>query len=305
MAKFKFYAVAAGRVPGIYTEWFGPRGAEAHIRGFPGARFKGFVSRHEAEIWLRSPGALPQPIPARPQPPATPEDTEPPGTRPEDAKPGSANIGSTKPESRQDREGRIRAFTDGGSNNPGSPGGSPRRFPVRQQPRAAPRKPEDRQERIQVFTDGGSIHNPGPGGYGVVILEGKGRREFSGGFRRTTNNRMELMGCIVALSRFSRPARILLRTDSQYVVNGIMKGWAKRWRERGWMRNAEEAAENSDLWEKLLELTERHDAIFEWIRGHAGHPENERCDELARAGSAGKNLPPDTKYEERKAGGRH
>ena len=235
MVKKKFYAVAAGRKPGIYTEWFGGRGAEAQVHGCPGARYKGFATRAEAEQWLRGPGSAPRPRAAR------------------------RSVHTPDP------------------------------------------RPEDRDGRILVFTDGGSIHNPGPGGYGIVILEDGRRREISGGFRMTTNNRMELMGGIVALSQFESPARVLLRSDSQYVVNGISRGWARKWRQNGWMRTPGGPAENSDLWEKLLALTEEHDVLFEWVRGHAGHAENERCDELARAASSKMGLPPDSKYEERQA----
>jgi ribonuclease HI len=110
---------------------------------------------------------------------------------------------------------------------------------------------------------------------------------------------MELSGAIEGLAMFENPVKVLLRIDSQYVVKGIMEGWAKKWRKNGWMRTKNEPAENYDLWKKLLELTEKHDVIFEWIKGHAGHDENERCDELARAVSAQKDLPADINYEEK------
>jgi ribonuclease HI len=163
----------------------------------------------------------------------------------------------------------------------------------------------DTDNRIIIYSDGGSINNPGPGGYGVVIIDGGKRRELSGGFRMTTNNRMELTGAIAGLKLFEKPSRILLRTDSQYVVKGIMEGWAKKWRKNGWMRTRNEPAENYDLWKTLLELTEKHDVVFEWLKGHAGHDENERCDELARSASEKKDLPPDINYEEKRTTVQH
>lgn len=161
-------------------------------------------------------------------------------------------------------------------------------------------RPADREGRIIIYSDGGSIGNPGPGGYGVVVIEDGVRRELSGGFRMTTNNRMELTGAIAGIRLFGKPSKILLCTDSQYVVKGIMEGWARKWRKNGWMRTRNEPAENYDLWKELLELTERHDVIFEWIKGHAGHDENERCDELARNASAQNGLPRDANYEEKR-----
>jgi len=134
-----------------------------------------------------------------------------------------------------------------------------------------------------IYTDGGCRRNPGPGGYGVVILEGGKRRELSRGFRLTTNNRMELMACIAALQALFVPSDVVLHSDSQYVVKGIEKGWAKKWRRNGWMRTSEEPALNADLWAELLDLCARHRVRFVWVRGHAGNKENERCDALATA----------------------
>jgi len=151
-------------------------------------------------------------------------------------------------------------------------------------------------ERLAIYTDGGCSKNPGPGGYGVVMLQGKERRELSGGYAHTTNNRMELMGCIKGLEALEGPLPVSVYSDSQYVVNGISKGWAKRWRGNNWMRNRDEAAENSDLWARLLVLCEKHDVQFHWVRGHNGHPENERCDELAVEMTHRENLPPDHGY---------
>lgn len=152
---------------------------------------------------------------------------------------------------------------------------------------------------IAIYSDGGARFNPGPGGYGAIIIEDGVRRELSGGFRHTTNNRMELRGCIMALRALkateSRPIRI--HTDSQYVVNGIAKGWARNWRSRGWRKNDGNPAQNADLWGELLDLLEGRRITFHWVRGHAGHPENERCDELAVAAAARPNLPPDLGYQ--------
>lgn len=153
-------------------------------------------------------------------------------------------------------------------------------------------------EFIAVFTDGGCINNPGPGGYGAIIIDGSSRKELSGGFRLTTNNRMELMACIVALRTLAKGSKAVLTTDSRYVVNGIEKGWARRWRSRNWMRDRTHRAENSDLWGKLLDLLEQHDVSFRWVRGHSGHPENERCDFLARSSALLPGLPEDTGYTE-------
>ncbi|MEI7638600.1 MAG: ribonuclease HI [Syntrophus sp. (in: bacteria)] len=151
-------------------------------------------------------------------------------------------------------------------------------------------------KQVRIYTDGACLGNPGPGGYGAVLLYGTRRKELSGGFRLTTNNRMELMGAIVALQSLKTICDITLFTDSQYVVNGINKGWARRWRQLGWMRNKTEKAVNPDLWELLLNLCERHQVKFVWVRGHAGDSENERCDELSKQAATARDLPPDKGY---------
>ena len=115
----------------------------------------------------------------------------------------------------------------------------------------------------------------------MVLLYGEHRRELSGGYRSTTTNRMELMGAIKGLEALNQGCRVNLYSDSQYVVEGIEKGWARRWRDNGWMRNKRERAVNPDLWGRLLDLCEKHGVEFHWVRGHAGDPENERCDQLA------------------------
>lgn len=231
MAVKKYYAIAVGRKPGIYDNW--PL-AHAQVMGFPGARYKGFTSRGEAEAWLALPAVR-----------RVPERTK--------AKSSTA----------------------------------PARIVQ------APRPGE-----ILVYSDGGARFNPGPGGYGVIIIADGERRELSGGYRHTTNNRMELMGCIVALDSLGDCALpITITTDSQYVVNGISKGWALGWRRRGWLKADRQPALNADLWGRLLDLVEGREVTFCWVRGHAGHPENERCDQLAVSSAAQPGLPVDQGYE--------
>lgn len=142
---------------------------------------------------------------------------------------------------------------------------------------------EKELRKVCIFSDGACSGNPGPGGYGVILrCEGR-EKEISGGEAMTTNNRMELMGVIVGLSALKYPCQVYLKTDSRYVVDGIVKGWAKSWRANGWIKSDKKPALNSDLWAQLLDLLEVHDVIITWIKGHAGHPENERCDRLAVA----------------------
>lgn len=148
-------------------------------------------------------------------------------------------------------------------------------------------------KEVTIYTDGACSGNPGPGGYGVVLLYRGYRKEFSAGFRDTTNNRMEILAAIIGLESLKEKCKVTLYTDSQYVVNSIEKGWAKKWRANGWMRNKKEPALNADLWARLLKLCEVHDVKFVWVRGHAGNPENERCDQLAVDAAKQPNLPPD------------
>lgn len=153
------------------------------------------------------------------------------------------------------------------------------------------------EEAVEIYTDGACKGNPGPGGYGVVLLSGGRRKELSGGFRKTTNNRMELLACIEGLRSLKRPCTVVLTSDSSYVVNAIEKGWAKRWRSRSWMLSPGKPAKNSDLWKLLLDLCAEHTVKFHWVKGHAGHPENECCDVLAVAASQLKELPADSAFE--------
>ncbi len=148
-----------------------------------------------------------------------------------------------------------------------------------------------------MYTDGGCMNNPGPGGYGVVLVYDSHRRELSGGFQRTTNNRMEIFAAIAGLEALKEPCRVTLTSDSQYLVYAIEKGWARKWKANGWKRNSKEKAINPDLWERLLKLCDIHDVHFEWVRGHAGHPENERCDQLAKAAALGPDKAVDAGYQ--------
>ena len=151
--------------------------------------------------------------------------------------------------------------------------------------------------KVVIYTDGACIRNPGPGGFATVLQFKECRKEISGGYRKTTNNRMEIMACIVGLKTLKKPCQVLIYSDSRYVVNSMEKGWVQKWRSNGWMRTKTESAENVDLWEELLELCERHKVEFRWVKGHAGNPENERCDQLARENALKMNLPPDEAYE--------
>jgi len=236
--KKKYYGVVKGRRPGIYTEWYGPDGAEAQITEFPGAAYRGFQSLEEAEKWFRSADE------GQSAETSEPSDTE--------------RVSNTA-------ETEHSAALAGG--------------------------------KVVIYTDGACLGNPGPGGYGVVLLSGKRRRELSQGFRRTTNNRMELMACIAGLRALKRKSSVVLYSDSRYVVNGMTKGWARRWRANDWKRNKTDKAENTDLWSQLLDLCDRHEVEFLWVKGHAGNQENERCDELSMQAASGKDLPTDPGFD--------
>ena len=241
MAKKKYYAVAAGRKPGIYNEWYGAYGAEAQVKGYPNALFKGFALKNEAENFLNK---------------------------------------------HRDLQSNTQLTFDSTVTD------------IRHA-KAVHKKPTI-LERVVIYTDGGCLRNPGPGGYGVIVKKGKKKKEFSGGFRLTTNNRMELLACIAGLSQLKNPSRVTIYSDSKYVVYGIDKGWAKRWRANNWMRTKEEPAINPDLWGQLLDLCNKHEVKFIWVKGHAGNPENERCDRLATQAASRRNLSTDRVYEGKK-----
>jgi ribonuclease HI len=237
--KKNFYSVARGRNTGIFSAWFGAGGAEAQIKGFANARYKGFFTIEEARAWLTS----------------------------MEGESGSSS-----------RKGRAKKNSTAGVS-------------------AAFSAPVPEAGKVLMYTDGGCSYNPGPGGYGVVIFKGRQRLEFSGGFRLTTNNRMELAACIEGLKALKTPSSVTVCSDSKYLVDAVAKGWARKWQRNGWMRTKTDAAENYDLWEQLLELCNKHSVEFVWVKGHAGNTENECCDRLAVAAAADKNLPPDKAYE--------
>ena len=230
--KKKFYAIAVGRKSGIYDNW---PAAQAQVTGYPGAKFKGFPSRKEAEAWMKNPTY------SRAAPKTTRR-----------ARPSTADTA---------------------------------------------RQTGPQTGEVTIYTDGGARYNPGPGGYGIVQIYNGERKELSGGYKLTTNNRMELMGCIVALRELEhRDKPVTLYSDSSYVVNGIVKGWAKSWRQRGWIKSDKKPAVNPDLWAELLDLVEDLNITFKWVKGHAGNPMNERCDELAVAAAKQDGLPVDVGY---------
>jgi len=134
---------------------------------------------------------------------------------------------------------------------------------------------------VIIYTDGACSGNPGPGGFGAVLLFGDKRLEISGGYRNTTNNRMELLAVISALERLTRPCNVTLYSDSQYVVDAVTKRWVYSWQNRGWRKADRKPALNVDLWQRLLPLLEKHEVEFRWVRGHNNVVENERCDRLA------------------------
>ncbi len=136
---------------------------------------------------------------------------------------------------------------------------------------------------VEIFTDGACSGNPGPGGWGAVLRYEGREKELSGGEKETTNNRMELTAVIEALSALRQPCRVKLVTDSKYVADGILMGWAESWQKNGWKKADKKPALNVDLWERLLALLKIHSVEIECVKGHAGHPENERCDQLATA----------------------
>lgn len=140
-------------------------------------------------------------------------------------------------------------------------------------------------KEVTIFTDGACSGNPGPGGWGAILRYGEYEKELSGGEAETTNNRMELSAVIAALEALKEPCKVTVVTDSKYVSDAVTLGWAENWRKKGWRRSDRSPALNPDLWEKLLELISKHDVSFVWVKGHDGHPENERCDAMAVAQS--------------------
>ena len=136
-------------------------------------------------------------------------------------------------------------------------------------------------KKVYIYTDGACSGNPGAGGWGAILRYGSAEKELSGAEPDTTNNRMELTAIISALEALKEPCEVILTTDSKYVCDGMNLGWVRSWRSKGWVKSDRKPALNPDLWERLLELSEKHKITFVWVKGHAGHPENERCDRLA------------------------
>jgi len=151
--------------------------------------------------------------------------------------------------------------------------------------------------KVIIYTDGACSGNPGPGGYGVILSYNGQQTELSQGFRWTTNNRMEILAAIVGLEAIDTPAYVQIYSDSKYLVDAMEKGWAKRWKANDWMRNKKELASNIDLWKRMLELCYHHQVEFFWVKGHAGHEWNERCDQLAREALATSQLLTDDGYQ--------
>lgn len=137
------------------------------------------------------------------------------------------------------------------------------------------------KQKVVLYTDGACSGNPGPGGWGAILTCAGRERELCGGEEQTTNNRMELTAVIEGLAALKTPCEVTVVTDSKYVTDAVQKGWARAWRARGWKRSNREPALNPDLWEKLLALLDCHEVEFRWVKGHAGHPQNERCDRMA------------------------
>ncbi|MBR5219041.1 MAG: ribonuclease HI [Clostridia bacterium] len=150
-------------------------------------------------------------------------------------------------------------------------------------------------KEVFLYTDGACSGNPGAGGYGAVLKYKGAVKEISAGYERTTNNRMEIMAVIAGLEALKEPCAVTLTSDSEYVIKALEQGWAEAWRANGWKRKSGPAL-NPDLWGRLLELTEKHTLTYVWVKGHAGHPENERCDQLAVAASQSDNLLKDEGY---------
>jgi len=153
--------------------------------------------------------------------------------------------------------------------------------------------------QVTIFTDGACKGNPGPGGFGVVLKSGKHRLELAKGYSRTTNNRMELMAAIVGLESLTEPCEVELHSDSRYLIDALTKNWIKSWQAKGWKTSANQAVKNQDLWQRLTAAAMTHKVTWKWVRGHAGHAENECCDQLAVAAATARDLLQDEGFQEK------
>jgi len=144
--------------------------------------------------------------------------------------------------------------------------------------------------KVVIHTDGGCKGNPGPGGYGVILESGKHRKELAAAYRMTTNNRMELRAAIAGLENLREPCEVTLFSDSKYLVDAINSRWIEGWQRKNWINSKKEPVKNRDLWERLIAAMAPHKIHWKWVKGHAGHPDNERCDELANEAIAGGKL---------------
>ncbi len=149
---------------------------------------------------------------------------------------------------------------------------------------------------VAIYTDGSCLGNPGPGGWAAILVYGEHRKELSGGMSPTTNNRMEVLAAIQGLESLTRPCEVTLSTDSRYLRDAVEKGWIKNWKRNGWKTAAKKDVKNRDLWMRLDDLLQNHKVRLDWIRGHDGHPENERCDVLAKTAASQSGLPKDPGY---------
>ncbi len=152
-------------------------------------------------------------------------------------------------------------------------------------------------DTVTAYTDGSCLGNPGPGGWAAVLLWNDHRKELTGGFRLTTNNRMEILAAIEALSALKRPTRMELYTDSRYLCDAVEKRWLANWQRNGWKTSDKKPVKNKDLWMRLIPLLKTNQVVFHWVRGHSGHPENERCDVLAKQAASGGSLSEDAGME--------
>lgn len=163
------------------------------------------------------------------------------------------------------------------------------------------------KDKVTIYSDGACLGNPGPGGFGVVLMWGQKRKELSGGFRLTTNNRMEILAVIKGLQAINSKKRYIIDvfTDSRLVTNAFNQGWLDKWSKNGWKRNKKDKVLNVDLWKQLIAEVEKHDVKFHWVKGHADIPENERCDVLAKDAATSADLQVDTVYEQNNKNGNH